>query len=273
MIKDYKISTLICVDAVHTFFRQKFSKGYIFNGESHDFWEMVFVIDGSVGITADRDVYVLEKGQSVIHRPNEFHKIWSEFDTDPTVIIISFSASVFPEFDGRIMSLDTSQIKRIEQLFESSSMCFERDGVRIVNIKKDSEYELNTLKLELELLILSVLKRQTANVSSGLKSADIYSAAVKIMEDNISGELDTEKIAKMCSISSAYLKKIFAKYSGGGVIQYFNRLKARIACVYLDSGKSVKETALLLGFTDQNYFSTFFKRIMGVSPSHFRNKN
>ena len=273
MFKDYKIHPLISVDAVHTFFRQKFEKGYVFNGESHDFWEMVFVLDGSVGITADSDVYVLEKGQSVIHRPNEFHKIWSEFDTDPTVIIISFTASDFPQFEGRIMSLDITQLKSIERLYEYSSNCFEREGFKISNIKNNSEYELSIFKLELELLFLSVLKRQASSVSSGLKSADIYSSAVKIMEDNISSDLDTERIAKMCSISSAYLKKIFAKYSGGGVIQYFNRLKARIACVHLDSGKTVKETALLLGFTDQNYFSTFFKRIMGVSPSKYRNKN
>ncbi|MBQ4631644.1 MAG: AraC family transcriptional regulator [Clostridia bacterium] len=272
MLKGYKIQTVIGIDAIHTFFRQKFCKGYVFNGESHNFWEMVFVLDGSVGITADSDVYVLEKGQGVIHRPNEFHKIWSEFDTDPTVIIVSFSANAFPDFDGRIVSLDTSQIKKIEHLYTYSDICFERDGSSIINIKPDTAYEMNLLKLELELLILSVLKKKTDTVSSGLKSAEIYSAAVKIMEENIGSGLGIDEIAKRCSISPAYLKKIFAKYSGSGVIQYYNRLKARIACVHLDNGKSVKETALLLGFADQNYFSTFFKRVMGVSPTSFRNK-
>ena len=79
-------------------------------------------------------------------------------------------------------------------------------------------------------------------------------------------------IAEKLSISTVYLKKIFMKYSGCGVMQYYNRLRARVACTYLDKGKSVKETADLLGFGDQNYFSTFFKRIIGVSPIEFKKK-
>ena len=38
---------------------------------------------------------------------------------------------------------------------------------------------------------------------------------------------------------------------------------------YLQEGKSVKETAHLLGFNDQNYFSTVFKRITGTPPKEF----
>jgi AraC-like DNA-binding protein len=38
---------------------------------------------------------------------------------------------------------------------------------------------------------------------------------------------------------------------------------------YLQQGHSVKETALILGYRDQNYFSTAFKRITGHAPSRF----
>jgi AraC-like DNA-binding protein len=39
------------------------------------------------------------------------------------------------------------------------------------------------------------------------------------------------------------------------------------AVEYLRQGLSVKETALRVGFSDQNYFSTAFKRIIGHAPS------
>ena len=54
-------------------------------------------------------------------------------------------------------------------------------------------------------------------------------------------------------------------------MKYYNRLKAQVACTYLDEGRSVKETASMLGFADQNYFSSFFKRTIGKNPSEFRN--
>jgi AraC-like DNA-binding protein len=37
----------------------------------------------------------------------------------------------------------------------------------------------------------------------------------------------------------------------------------------LTSGKTVKETALALGYTDLFYFSRLFKRKTGVAPSQY----
>jgi AraC-like DNA-binding protein len=55
-----------------------------------------------------------------------------------------------------------------------------------------------------------------------------------------------------------------------GVIAFFTEMKMRHAVILLQSGKRVGETALELGYTDQNYFSTVFHRVMGTSPGVFR---
>lgn len=260
----------VCVDKLYTFFKTSFKNNYSFVGESHDFWEMVFVCDGTVGITAGSDVYVLERGQAVIHEPNEFHRIWSEFDTNPTVIVISFSASLFPKVQSRIINVDSQQLKTIDSLYRKAEECFKKNDVFISDIKDGCEYDAGHFIAIFELFIIELMGKQAPGVSNSVKSAEIYSSAVKYMEENPGAGLCIEDIARECSISGAYLKKIFMKYSGCGVIQYYNRLRARLACGYLINGKSVKETALILGFGDQNYFSTFFKRVMGISPSKYR---
>lgn len=272
MYDGFEMPRGISIDKVYTFFKTSFKSGYSFVGESHDFWEMVFVTDGAVGITADSDVYVIEKGQAVVHRPNEFHRIWSEFDANPTVIIISFSSSVFPEPKSRIINVDSRQLKSIEYLYKAfcESYYINNPSLSVCGIKEGMEYEAAHFRACMELFILELMGGQVPSVASTIKSAEIYSAAVKFMEENPDAGLCIEDIARKCSISSAYMKKIFEKYSGCGVIQYYNRLRARLACGYLMNGRSVKETALILGFGDQNYFSTFFKRIMGVSPSKYR---
>ena len=263
---------LIKINRIHTFFKADFKTNYSFDGERHNWWEMVFVINGKVGITAESSVYTLERGQAIIHRPNEFHKIRSESPTEPTVIVVSFSADYFPDFSGRVYNIDLSQIEEIQDLYKMSEECFNRNTI-YVEAKKDADIlTVQKLWLRLELLVFSVVTRVgcSPQVTKGFKSAEIYSAAIKYMEQNYDAGLCTGDIAKHFSISEAYLKKIFLKYSGHGVIQYYNRLRARIACTYLDKGKSVKETADLLGFGDQNYFSTFFKRAMGISPTEFK---
>ena len=265
---------LIRINKIHSFFRTDFKADYDFVGERHDSWEMVFVISGKVGITADSNIYTLERGQAVIHRPNEFHQIRSESLAVPTVIVITFSAEKFPEPQGRIFSLDLSQMEEIQNLYELSHKCFERSGIYVKKMSGASSFIMQQLWLRLELLVFSVVFGSAIMAPSprtkGLKSAELYSSAVKFMEQNLSTDCSTEDIASAISISSAYLKKIFLKYSGSGVMQYYNRLKARVACEYLAEGKTVKETAELLGFNDQNYFSTFFKRTTGKSPTEFK---
>ena len=263
---------LIKISRIHTFFKADFKTDYSFDGERHNWWEFVFVINGRVGVTADSSVYTLERGQAVIHRPNEFHKIRSESSTEPTVIVVSFSAECFPDFEGRVFNTDLSQIEEIQNLFDLSEKYFDRNNIYIESKSGNNIFAVQKFWLRLELLIFSVITKTSTSpaLSRGLKSADLYSAVVKFMEQNYALGLCTGDIAKNFSISVAYLKKIFLKYSGCGVMQYYNRLRARIACTYLDNGKSVKETADLLGFADQNYFSTFFKRTMGKSPTEFK---
>ena len=50
-------------------------------------------------------------------------------------------------------------------------------------------------------------------------------------------------------------------------MKYYNELKMRKATELLKDGKSVKEVALSLGFSDQNYFSLRYKKWAGVPPS------
>ncbi len=260
----------IRIEKIHTLFKSRFRSDYIYEGESHNFQEMVFVLDGNVGITADSDVYVLQKGQAIIHRPNEFHKIWSEFGTNPTVIVISFTASVFPDIKGRLISFDSVQADTLEKLCEKSYSCISRNSIAFCESEITDLFEAQKLMLEFELFLFCAVANKSREVSTGLKSAEIYSAAVKIMEENLEENYCISDFAEKLCISPAYLKKIFFKYSGDGVMKYYNRMKARVACQYLDEGKSVKETSALLGFVDQNYFSTFFKRIIGKSPTEFK---
>ena len=98
------------------------------------------------------------------------------------------------------------------------------------------------------------------------QGAENYSAIIKTLNEHISDRLNVCEIARLCNMSEIGLQKTFSKFAGMGVMEYFNRLKCNRAQVLLKEGLTVKETALSLGFCDQNYFSTVFKRIMGKPP-------
>jgi len=84
------VKHVIRVQSIVTIHYFELSKNFYYPGESHDFWEMVYVDKGEVIITADDKEFVLRQGEAVFHEPNEFHKIAANNVIAPNVFIISF---------------------------------------------------------------------------------------------------------------------------------------------------------------------------------------
>ena len=57
----HKLTNVINVSKIVTMFYHQFDKNFHFNGESHDFWEFVYVDSGTVHITASKKKYILKK--------------------------------------------------------------------------------------------------------------------------------------------------------------------------------------------------------------------
>ena len=89
------LESRISVDCVYTLFYMEMSKDFSYGGESHDFWECVFVLKGIAGITAGETVYTLTEGQAIFHPPGEFHRLWNEGNDYLRIAIVSFSAEYF----------------------------------------------------------------------------------------------------------------------------------------------------------------------------------
>ncbi len=86
--------------------------------------------------------------------------------------------------------------------------------------------------------------------------------------------LTVKTLAEQCSISEVYFRKIYKVKYGESPLKTLNRLRIERACGLLKSGYfNVTQTSLTSGFEDVKYFSTIFKKYMGVSPSEYKTKN
>ncbi|MBQ8510100.1 MAG: helix-turn-helix transcriptional regulator [Clostridia bacterium] len=97
--------------------------------------------------------------------------------------------------------------------------------------------------------------------------AAIYPAIEYIRETDLA-ELDTATLAERCHISDSCFRRLFREYTGMPPLEYVNHLKVTQARARLQSGvMTVAEVAESLGFTDPSYFSRFYKKATGRSPS------
>ena len=281
--KELSVDKKINISALYTAFLRRCEKDYYFDGEAHNFWEIVFVLDGSVGATADDDIYSLHAGQMIIHKPMEFHRLWSEGDTEPLICVFSFHAQNMPQLDGRVYTMSANDHARIKDLCESFHRHYDMDVGRINdnNIKmyfsgicEDSKNNAYCDVCYLQYILMKIIARGAdLGVGDDSPAARKYAEIIGVMENNIHKRLCIDDIATMCKMSVSNVKKVFYRYSGKGVAGYFKELKIRHSLEMLQSGMSINEISVALGFDDQNYFSTVFKRIMGQSPMKYKKEN
>lgn len=268
-----KVDYLFDITTIYTAHRHRYPHDHSFPGESHNFWEIVIVLDGQIGVTAGHDVLLLGKGQAILHEPMEFHRLWSEGNSSPDVIIISFTCKNMPKLKTRLFKINSANRKEVASLLKHLRRIFTTDDVSLTGISDPDSFDYQIATKQLEIFLLKILSENiTEVIHSTQQSAKNYTEIINVLENNLDKRLSISEIANLCKMSEVNLKKTFHKYSGTGIISYYNQLKMNEAVSMLRSGMSVSETALALGYTDQNYFSATFKRIVGKNATEIKNK-
>lgn len=86
--------------------------------------------------------------------------------------------------------------------------------------------------------------------------------------------LSLEKLAVQLNVTSVYLSRLFKQELGFNFVQYITYVRMRHAMQLLkQSSLSINEIAEQVGFETQHYFSTAFRKVVGVSPNQFRKQS
>ncbi|WP_223836314.1 AraC family transcriptional regulator [Paenibacillus oceani] len=104
--------------------------------------------------------------------------------------------------------------------------------------------------------------------------ADKNEEIIKLMDDiaaSLYRPFNPRELCEKHHISFSTLKRNVRKYSGYPLNEYVHRLKmAEAKNMLLNTERTIKEIADMLGYGDMFYFSRLFKKYVGVSPANFR---
>lgn len=91
------------------------------------------------------------------------------------------------------------------------------------------------------------------------------------IDENYNKNISLTSISKKFTISSSYLSTLFNTYIGKNFIDYITNIRLQKAKEYLkNSDLRINEISKEVGFRDPYYFSTVFKKNIGISPSEYR---
>lgn len=275
------------ISGMYSFFTAYHKKQYTFSGEYHNFWEVMYVISGSICAAGNDRVYDLSEGDIIFHEPLEMHKYYT---TAPNTKFLVFSfdleGNLADFFRQKVFSLTKQQKGIISDLLtyvntrtEGSSSVYslpehyvEENRRRYFDpIETDPLYG-HGLVLYIYLLFLDLANEAKPALPSKSYDSILFSNAVNFMTDNISESFSVSDVAKHINVSVSGLKRIFEKCAGMGVHKYFLTLKINMATEMLEGGASVNDVAAQLGFSSPSYFTRAYTRETKIPPSQAKQK-
>ena len=283
----HKLSNLITISKIVTIHYFEFDKSFQTVGESHDFWEFVYAEKESLLCSADGQKILLQQGEILFHKPNEFHTLAANGKTAPNVFILSFvcKSESIKFFENKKFLLSPQLAKFIHSILEEGKRTFDIP-YSDPNLKKMRLLSSPTLggeqliKNYLEIFLINILREQTETAQGNATflpwkelSAKPIDDITAILKENIYSALTIDDICKKTAYSKAYLFRIFKAKTGKTIIAYFIELKINRAKQLLRENElSVREISEKLAFSTPDYFTKTFKRITGLTPLAYKKR-
>ena len=218
---------------------------------------MLLVIKGKGEACIEGEVVRLATGNLLFCFSGE--RFTAECDAELSYIYIDFDGSRADELLRRF------DISRVNRRFEGF------DGLIPLFSESLSRADEQTVDLASESILLYTLSRMSGSCARG---GSIVGRIVELSESQFTDpELSITSVAKELSYNPKYLSHIFKEKMKVSYSEYLRSLRIKYAVSLFDRGlDSVKNVALLSGFTDPLYFSTVFKKQIGMSPKEYLSK-
>ena len=278
-----QLQNVINISKIVTVHYYEFDKNFVFDGELHDFWEMVYIDKGRVEVRRDEDTLILSQGELLFHAPNEFHSI-KALDSAPNFFVVSFvcHSALMVYFKKYHTVLDKTLrafISSVVSEAESTYMIPKNDPT----LKKLVHRELppiggeQLIKTYLEqfmiFLIRNIVKRDNSSVFPSKESMETHlvSSAKQLLAENADKTFRVHDLCSALGYSKSYLSKLFCEQTGETIANYAVKQKIKLAKQMIREGNDTfAEISDKLSFDNPQYFSRVFKRITGMTPSEFK---
>lgn len=98
----------------------------------------------------------------------------------------------------------------------------------------------------------------------------VFTEFMNYMQDNYNKDVTVSKVAKNVHVSSSHLNRLLKKEYGMTFTEILLNVRINKAKELLIKNYNVEIVSDMVGFNSSAYFSVCFKKLTGVSPSHFK---
>jgi AraC-like DNA-binding protein len=232
---------------------------------------IIYCVEGRGWIEIDRKRIDVLPSQFVIIPANTAHKYLSGEQDPWTIYWIHFKG----EISGHIVELLLQRAKngKLHLTYNETRIRLFQDIC--INLRKGYSVDnLRYVNMTFNHFLSSLLYEEKFNRAEQERPQDVIAQTISMMQQKLDKVITLHELSHYAGLSTSHFSAVFREKTGYPPIEYFNHLKIQKACQYLIfSPATIKDIAAKLGVDDQYYFSRMFSKLMGMSPSEYRNKN
>ena len=279
--------TVINIEHLVTVHYFEYSKNYIFEGERHDFWEFLYVDKGEVQVMADDRKFILQQGEMIFHKPNEWHTVYANGKVAPNLVVIAFDckSEAMSHFENKVITLENNFKNYLGDIVKEAKNAYSSNlaipGLKQYKRRKNSKFGSEQLiKLYLELLLIELIRnennlhiitRTSPHIREYVQEEKV-NIIINLLKDNIHESLTLNDISKETLLSKSSLQKLFKENMNMSIMEYFKQLKIKEAKVLIrENNHNFTEISEILGYNSIHYFSRIFKNETGMTLSEYDN--
>jgi AraC-like DNA-binding protein len=247
---------------------------YHFNKKDNgvDYYIIIYCTSGEGWYKIGEKTYSVRENQYIILPPNKPYSFGANNTKPWTIYWIHFKgklASSFfksPIIPQQIQTTENSRlqdrIQLFEEIYENLELSFHSD-----------HYCYASLCLFHFLASFRYIDQYRQIRNKDVKEYRFSEKVIYYMRENVESNLTLELLAKHFNFSPSHFSARFQEETKQSPIKYFISLKVEKACQYLElSNMKISDIYPKLGFQDAAYFSRIFSKVMGVSPSKYRER-
>ena len=260
---------------IRTFQEHKQEHPFVMKPHGHDFYLLMFFTKGHGSHTIELAQYPVAPGAVFFMSPSEVHEWKLSEESDGFVVF--FNASFYrmeanPQHLTELPFYQSGGKLRYAEILEK-----DREGlVEVFELMmaaycQESSYRDRILRAYLDVLLFQLSALIAPKRVKMIQQVSIISALEHLIEQHYAEHQPVTFYAEQLHVSVSQLNASTRQQLNKSVIELVQeRLIAEARRLLAYSTKSVSEIAWQLNFSDNSYFSRFFKKHSGMSPEAFR---
>lgn len=252
------------------------------NAHWHYYCEILYILEGTVGVRGDGQAYTLHPGELCFIYPRQIHEIC------PTGDIAKYAVL---KFDIHSLHLPQAYSGKLHSFFtkkpQDAAICIHLHGepqdtsLKPLILQTIEEYQMKKdfymlqIQANLSSLLIAIARHapetQNSAGSSPESQAPFFHQILEYIDAHSGSPLQAQELARMCNMSYSHFAKLFRETYGRSCKEYIAYVRINKAQEYLlHTDYDLNYIAMECGFFDCSHFIRTYKKWRGITPRQER---